>query len=74
MSPRVSGLRATWTLTTSDSRATAAGLSNRSTPRTMAFSSDRLRLHATTRMPKARARVMTSCPIWPVPISPSVRP
>ena len=39
-----------------------------------AFASVRLRLHATTGMPNARARAMTSRPIVPVPSTPSVRP
>src|SRR5207245_2004034 len=52
----VSGFKATWTLTTSAAAATWKIESLRSTPRRLAFSSVRLRLHATTGIPKARAR------------------
>ncbi len=54
------GLSATCTLTMSAARATSSGVSFLSTPNSAAFSSVRLRLHATTGMPNAFARGIIS--------------
>src|SRR5919206_187432 len=53
---RVSGFRATWTLTMSARRATSNRSSTRSTPNSAARSGVRRRLQATTGMPEACAR------------------
>ena len=71
---RVSGFNATWIVTTSAAAATASGESLRSTPSERAASGVRLRLQATTDMPKARARGIISLPMPPTPTRPSVRP
>ena len=72
--PFVSFVSAQCTVTTSDAAASAWTESARATPSRAARSSSSERLQATTGIPKAFARVTTSRPIAPRPMTPSVRP
>ena len=72
--PRVCAFAATCTLTISDARATSMGDAWCAMPSSPAASAVKLRLHATTGMPKPLARGIISRPIRPTPIRPKVRP
>jgi hypothetical protein len=89
-SPLVSGLSATWTLTTSPRDTASAGVgassmamerSTVSIPISRAsrsvsgrFSPSKRRLQMTTCIPKPAARRIISCPMLPTPSRTSVRP
>ena len=74
MRPRVSGTSARCTVTMSAAAATSVGLPSSVMFSSSAFDGSRCLSHAMTCIPNACARLMTSRPIVPAPITPSVRP
>ena len=73
-SPRVSGVDARWTLTTSLVAASSAGVAQNSMPSSSARSGVSLRDHAATCICSAWPRTETASPMAPSPTIPSVRP
>ena len=74
MRPRVSGTSARWTVRMSAAAATSVGLSSSVMFSSSALAGRRCLSHAMARIPNACARLMTSIPMVPAPITPSVRP